>query len=50
MNYDDYEPIRIAVNRLTELLEWLHPEPSPDIFTVRDYRTRYPFTRLYHWQ
>ncbi|MCA9897483.1 MAG: hypothetical protein H6654_11455 [Ardenticatenaceae bacterium] len=46
MNYDDYEPIRIAVNRLTELLEWLHPEPSPDIFTVRDYRTRYPFTRL----
>lgn len=45
-SYDNNRQIRTAVNRLTELLEWLHPEPSPDIFTVRDYRNRYPFTRL----
>ena len=45
-NYDNNEVIRTAVNQLTDLLEWLHPEPSPDIFTVRDYRNRYPFTRL----
>lgn len=45
-SYDTNSQIRTAVNRLTELLEWLHPEPSPDIFTVRDYRNRYPFTRL----
>ena len=44
--YDNNVKIRTAVNRLTELLEWLYPEPSPDIFTVRDYRNRYPFTRL----
>lgn len=44
--YDNNLQIRTAVNRLTELLEWLHPDPSPDIFTVRDYRNRYPFTRL----
>jgi hypothetical protein len=44
--YDNNSDIRTAVNRLTELLEWLHPDPSPDIFTVRDYRNRYPFTRL----
>ncbi|VAW40153.1 hypothetical protein MNBD_CHLOROFLEXI01-412, partial [hydrothermal vent metagenome] len=44
--YDNNSNIRTAVNRLTDLLEWLHPEPSPDIFTVRDYRNRYPFTRL----
>lgn len=44
--YDNNSSIRTAVNRLTELLEWLYPEPSPDIFTVRDYRNRYPFTRL----
>jgi len=45
-SYDNNEQIRTAVNRLTELLEWLHPDPSPDVFTVRDYRNRYPFTRL----
>jgi len=45
-SYDNNSQIRTAVNRLTELLEWLHPDPSPDIFTVRDYRNRYPFTRL----
>ena len=45
-SYDNNSQIRTAVNRLTELVEWLHPEPSPDIFTVRDYRIRYPFTRL----
>lgn len=45
-NYDNNPRIRAAVNRLTELLEWLYPNPSPDIFTVRDYRNRYPFTRL----
>lgn len=44
--YDNNVEIRTAVNRLTELLEWLYPDPSPDIFTVRDYRNRYPFTRL----
>lgn len=44
--YDNNAHIRTAVNRLTELLEWLHPDPSPDVFTVRDYRNRYPFTRL----
>lgn len=44
--YDNNPAIRSAVNRLTELLEWLYPDPSPDIFTVRDYRNRYPFTRL----
>ena len=44
--YDNNSAIRTAVNKLTELLEWLYPEPSPDIFTVRDYRNRYPFTRL----
>lgn len=44
--YDNNSEIRTAVNRLTELVEWLHPDPSPDIFTVRDYRNRYPFTRL----
>ncbi len=44
--YDNNSQIRTAVNRLTELLEWLYPDPSPDIFTVRDYRNRYPFTRL----
>ena len=44
--YDNNSQIRTAVNQLTELLEWLYPEPSPDIFTVRDYRNRYPFTRL----
>lgn len=44
--YDNNSAIRTAVNRLTELLEWLYPDPSPDIFTVRDYRNRYPFTRL----
>ena len=44
--YDNNVGIRTAVNRLTELLEWLYPDPSPDIFTVRDYRNRYPFTRL----
>lgn len=44
--YDNNSSIRTAVNRLTELLEWLYPDPSPDIFTVRDYRNRYPFTRL----
>lgn len=44
--YDNNNDIRTAVNRLTDLLEWLHPDPSPDIFTVRDYRNRYPFTRL----
>ncbi|MCP4417205.1 MAG: hypothetical protein GY805_11325, partial [Chloroflexi bacterium] len=44
--YDNNSNIRTAVNQLTELLEWLHPDPSPDIFTVRDYRNRYPFTRL----
>ncbi|WP_420630036.1 hypothetical protein [Candidatus Leptofilum sp.] len=44
--YDNNPQIRTAVNRLTELLEWLHPDPSPDVFTVRDYRNRYPFTRL----
>lgn len=44
--YNNNLPIRTAVNRLTELLEWLHADPSPDIFTVRDYRTRYRFTRL----
>ncbi|WP_420642042.1 hypothetical protein [Candidatus Leptofilum sp.] len=45
-SYDNNAQIRTAVNRLTELLEWLHPDPSPDVFTVRDYRNRYPFTRL----
>ncbi|MBK7895410.1 MAG: hypothetical protein IPJ90_11135 [Anaerolineaceae bacterium] len=45
-SYDNNPQIRTAVNRLTELLEWLHPDPSPDVFTVRDYRNRYPFTRL----
>ena len=45
-SYDNNSQIRTAVNRLTELLEWLYPDPSPDIFTVRDYRNRYPFTRL----
>jgi hypothetical protein len=45
-SYDNNTQIRTAVNRLTELLEWLHPDPSPDVFTVRDYRNRYPFTRL----
>ncbi|MCA9919866.1 MAG: hypothetical protein KC445_18040 [Anaerolineales bacterium] len=45
-SYDNNAAIRTAVNRLTELLEWLHPDPSPDVFTVRDYRNRYPFTRL----
>ena len=45
-SYDNNRQIRTAVNRLTDLLEWLHPDPSPDIFTVRDYRNRYPFTRL----
>lgn len=45
-SYDNNSQIRTAVNRLTELLEWLHPDPIPDIFTVRDYRNRYPFTRL----
>ncbi len=45
-SYDTNQRIRTAVNRLAELLEWLHPDPSPDIFTVRDYRNRYPFTRL----
>jgi hypothetical protein len=44
--YDNNVAIRTAVNRLTELLEWIYPDPSPDIFTVRDYRNRYPFTRL----
>lgn len=45
-SYENTEQIRTAVNRLIDLLEWLHPEPSPDIFTLRDYRNRYPFTRL----
>ena len=44
--YDNNEAIRTAVNRLTDLLELIHNDPSPDIFTVRDYRNRYPFTRL----
>lgn len=44
--YDNNAAIRTAVNQLTDLLESLYPDPSPDIFTVRDYRNRYPFTRL----
>lgn len=45
-SYENNEQIRTAVNRLTNLLEWLHPEPSPDIFTVHDYRLRYRLTGL----
>lgn len=45
-SYENNEQIRTAVNRLIDLLEWLHPEPSPDIFTLRDYRTRYRLNGL----
>ncbi|MAT96756.1 MAG: hypothetical protein CL608_06400 [Anaerolineaceae bacterium] len=44
--YENNEQIRTAVNRLIDLLEWLHAEPSPDVLTLRDYRTRYRLNGL----
>ncbi len=45
-SFENNARIRTAVNRLIDLLEWLHPEPSPDVLTLRDYRTRYRLNGL----
>lgn len=37
---------RQAVNQLTVLLDILHPEPGPDIYTLQDFVYRHPFTGL----
>ena len=44
--YETNKKATTAVNQLTELLDWLYPDPSPNIFTLYDFRNRYKRTGL----
>lgn len=45
-SYDRSEKTRTAVDQLRILIQILFPDPSPDIFTLKDFLNRYPLTGL----
>lgn len=44
--YNTNKKTTTAVNQLTDLLDLFYPDPSPNIFTLHDFRTRYKLTGL----
>lgn len=40
-SYNNNPQTRVAVHRLQELLELLHPDPTPDVFTLNSLQYRY---------
>ena len=45
-NYRTDKETTIAVNQLAELIDFLFPDPSPNVFTLTDFLNRYKITGL----
>ncbi len=45
-NQDNQEAIEKSVGLLSEILDLLYPDPSPDIITLTDFKLRYRLTKL----
>ena len=46
IHYKTDKGTTIAVNQIAELIEFLFPDPSPNVFTLADFRNRYKITGL----
>ncbi len=44
--FDTHTQTRVAINQLSTLLDLLHPEPGPDVYTLEDFVYRHPLTGL----
>ena len=45
-SYKTDKDVTIAVNQIAELIEFLFPDPSPNVFTLSDFLNRYKITGL----